>query len=114
MENAIPLLRPLVAAISLPNDSRDDVLKKLVLLGGNLGGVLFALILTIIYAFNNLIGPTIFASVYFVLIALAYGYYFRTKQLNITAFLFSSLLFLLLVSEHISLSTTTQILSHTV
>jgi guanylate cyclase len=100
---AVQLPKPLVAAISLPADSTDDVQQKLLLLVGNLGGFFFTLILTIVYAFNDLIGPALFASIYLVIIALVYIYYFRTKQLNLTAFLFSFLLFLLLVVEHIAL-----------
>ncbi len=93
----------LVAAIALPGDSTYDFLKKLVLLGGNLGGCIFSILLTTLYVLNRLTLPAIFAAIYLVAVALAYVYYFRTKQLRITAFLFSSLLFLELVATHISL-----------
>ena len=95
--------KPLVAAIGLPTDSTNDVLEKLVLLGGNLGGYFFSIILAALYAYHGLTVPAVFAGIYLVLIALVYVYYFRTKQLNITAFLFSSLLFLELVVTHITL-----------
>jgi len=100
---AVQLPKQLATAIGLPTDSTDDLLKKLVLLAGNLGGFFFSLTLTLIYALNNLVAPAMFAGIYLVLIALVYAYYFRTKQLNITAFLFSFLLFVLLVVEHIAL-----------
>jgi signal transduction histidine kinase/ActR/RegA family two-component response regulator len=93
----------LVAAIALPGDSTYDFLKKLVLLGGNLGGWFFSILLTTLYVLNRLTLPAIFAAIYLVAIAFVYVYYFRTKQLRITAFLFSSLLFLELVATHISL-----------
>ena len=94
---------PLVSAISLPSDNTYDFLKKLVLLGGNLGGFIFSVVLASLYALNRLTIPAVFAAIYLAAVALAYVYYFRTKQLKITAFLFSSLLFLELVATHISL-----------
>jgi len=97
------LFQPLVTAIRLPADSTLDVLKKLVLLLGNLGGFFFSTILVVIYFFHNLILPAIFGCIYLGAVALVYAYYFRTKQLNITAFLFSFLLFLELVLTHITL-----------
>ena len=101
--DAFQFPKPLVAAIGLPTDSTNDVLEKLVLLGGNLGGYFFSILLAALYAYHGLTVPAVFAGIYLVLIALVYVYYFRTKQLNITAFLFSSLLFLELVVTHISL-----------
>ncbi|MBU0491596.1 MAG: adenylate/guanylate cyclase domain-containing protein [Chloroflexi bacterium] len=99
----VQLPRSLVTAIGLPTDSSDDALKKLVVLVGNLGGFFFSLVLMLIYVLNHLIVPAVFASIYLGLIALAYVYYLRTKHLNITAFLFSFLLFVLLVIEHVAL-----------
>ena len=100
---AVHLPQPLVAAISLPADSRVDVLKKLVLLGGNLGGYFFSVILALLYIYHKLTVPAVFAGIYLFAVMLVYIYYFRTKQLERTAFLFSFLLFLELVAIHISL-----------
>lgn len=100
---AIHLARPLVSAIRLPSDSTIDVLKKLVLLLGNLGGFFFSFVLTLLYIYHDLTVPTMVAGIYLVAVALVYVYYFRTKQLNRTAFLFSFLLFLELVVQHIAL-----------
>jgi len=100
---AIHLARPLVTAIRLPSDSTIDVLKKLVLLLGNLGGFFFSFVLALLYFYHDLTIPAMIAGIYLVAVALVYVYYFRTKQLNRTAFLFSFLLFLELVSQHIAL-----------
>ena len=100
---AIDLARPLVSAIRLPSDSTIDVLKKLVLMLGNLGGFFFSFVLTLLYIYHDLTVPTMVAGIYLVAVSLVYVYYFRTKQLNRTAFLFSFLLFLELVAQHIAL-----------
>lgn len=100
---AIDLARPLVSAIRLPSDSTVDVLKKLVLMLGNLGGFFFSLVLTLLYIYHDLTVPTMVAGIYLAAVTLVYVYYFRTKQLNRTAFLFSFLLFLELVAQHIAL-----------
>jgi guanylate cyclase len=100
---AIHLARPLVTAIRLPSDSTIDVLKKLVLLLGNLGGFIFSFVLALLYIYHDLTVPAMVAGIYLVAVALVYVYYFRTKQLNRTAFLFSFLLFLELVVQHIAL-----------
>lgn len=99
----IHLPQALIMAISLPTDGTIDVLKKLVLLGGNLGGYFFSIILTLLYIYNKLTLPTIFAAIYLLAVTLVYVYYLRTKQLERTAFLFSFLLFVELVAIHISL-----------
>jgi len=100
---AVHLPKQLATAIGQSTDSTDDVLKKLVLLAGNLGGFLFSIILTALYAAHQLVLPTAFSCVYLGAVALAYVYYFRTKRFGITAFLFSFLLFVELVVVHISL-----------
>ncbi len=100
---AVRLPETLVAAIGLPDDSTYDLLKKLVLLGGNLGGWIFSSILAALYVYHHLTLPAVFAVIYLTAVALVYGYYFRTKQFKITAFLFSSLLFVELVVTHLSL-----------
>jgi adenylate cyclase len=100
---AIHLAQPLVSAIRLPSDSTIDILKKLVLLLGNLGGFFFSFVLTLLYIYHDLTVPSMVAGIYLVAVALVYVYYFRTKQLNRTAFLFSFLLFLELVVQHIAL-----------
>lgn len=100
---AIHLARPLVTAIRLPSDSTIDVLKKLVLLLGNLGVFFFSFLLALLYIYHDLSMPAMVAGIYLVAVALVYVYYFRTKQLNRTAFLFSFLLFLELVVQHIAL-----------
>jgi signal transduction histidine kinase/ActR/RegA family two-component response regulator len=100
---ALQFPKPLVAAIGLPDDSTYDVMKKLMLLGGNLVGYIFSIILATLYVLHHLVLPATFAAIYLVAVALVYVYYFRTKQLKITAFMFSSLLFLELVATHISL-----------
>lgn len=97
------LPQSLITAISLPTDSTVDVLKKLVLLLGNLGGYFFSVVLTLLYIFNNLSIPAIFAGIYLFAVTLVYIYYLRTKQLEKTAFLFSFLLFLELIATHIAL-----------
>jgi uncharacterized membrane protein len=93
----------LVTAISSPADSKVDILKKLVLLLGNLGGYFFSIVLALLYIYNKLTFPATFAGIYLFAVTLVYIYYFRTKQLERTAFLFSSLLFLELVAIHIAL-----------
>ncbi|MFN2189612.1 MAG: ATP-binding protein, partial [Candidatus Promineifilaceae bacterium] len=80
-----------------------DLLKKLVLLGGNLGGWFFSIILAALYISNQLTLTALFAVIYLAAVAIVYGYYFRSKQLKITAILFSSLLFVELVATHLSL-----------
>jgi len=99
----IHLPQTLVMAISLPTDGTIDVLKKLVLLAGNLGGYFFSIILTLLYIYNKLTLPAVFAIIYLLAVAFVYIYYLRTKQLERTAFLFSFLLFVELVAIHISL-----------
>ena len=99
----IHLPQTLVMAISLPSDGTIDVLKKLVLLAGNLGGYFFSIILTLLYIYNKLTLPAIYAFIYLLAVSLVYVYYLRTKQLERTAFLFSFLLFIELVVIHISL-----------
>jgi adenylate cyclase len=93
----------LIAAISLPADGTIDVLKKLVLLLGNLGGFFFSVLLFLLYIFNELIIPAMLAGIYLAAVVYVYIYYLRTKRLERTAFWFSSLLFVELVSIHISL-----------
>lgn len=100
---AIRLPQSLISAISLPTDGTIDVLKKLVLLAGNLGGYFFSVVLALLYFYNGLTIPAIFAGIYLFAVTLVYIYYFRTKQLERTAFLFSFLLFLELIAIHISL-----------
>ncbi|MGB2897384.1 MAG: adenylate/guanylate cyclase domain-containing protein [Anaerolineales bacterium] len=100
---AIDLPRRLIAAIRFPSDSKIDVLKKLVVLLGNLGGFFFSFVLALLYSYYHLTIPTILAGVYLVAVALVYVYYFRTKQLDKVAFLFSLLLFVELVTQHIAL-----------
>jgi guanylate cyclase len=100
---AVHLPQPLVTAISFPADSTVDILKKLVLLLGNLGGFFFSFILALLYIYHDLTIPAMIAGIYLVAVALVYVYYFRTKQLNRTAVLFSFLLFLELVGQHIAL-----------
>lgn len=100
---ALHLPQSLVTAISLPTDSKVDVLKKLVLLAGNFGGYSFSVLLTLLYIYHKLTMPAIFAGIYLFVVTLVYIYYFRTKQLERTAFLFSFLLFLELIAIHISL-----------
>ena len=99
----IHLPQALITAISLPTDSTIDVLKKLVLLAGNLGGSFFSVVLALLYLYNGLTVPAIFAGIYLFAVSIAYIYYFRTKQLERTAFWFSFLLFVELVATHISL-----------
>jgi adenylate cyclase len=100
---AVHLPHSLIAAISLPNDSTIDILKKLVLLLGNLGGYFFSIILGMLYLYNGLRIPTVLAFVYLFAVTIVYIYYLRTKRLNRTAFLFSALLFLELVFQHLAL-----------
>lgn len=100
---AVHLPRSLVTAISLPSDTTVDVLKKLVLLLGNLGGYFFSIVLALLYNYHNLATPAILACIYLVAVTFVYVYYFRTKDLNRTAFLFSFLLFLELVVQHLAL-----------
>jgi adenylate cyclase len=100
---ALPLPDSLVAAISLPTDGTIDVLKKLVLLLGNLGGYFFSFILAMLYLYHGLVLPTVLAAVYLLAVTIVYMYYLRTKQLNRTAFLFSVLLFVELVAQHVAL-----------
>jgi adenylate cyclase len=100
---ALNLPQALVAAISLPSDGTIDVLKKLVLLLGNLGGYFFSILLTLLYIFNKLTIPAILAGIYLAAVTLVYVYYLRTKQLERTAFWFSSLLFVELIAIHLSL-----------
>jgi adenylate cyclase len=97
------LVRPLVRSLRFPADSRIDVLMKLVLLLGNLGGFFFSFVLMLLYIYFDLPTSTIFAAVYLFAVSLVYVYYFRTRQLVRTAFLFSLLLFLELVCQHIAL-----------
>jgi guanylate cyclase len=97
------LPQSLVTAISLPTDSAVDVLKKLVLLLGNLGGYFFSIVLALLYLYNKLSLPAILAGIYLFAVTLVYIYYLQTKQLEKTAFLFSFLLFLELIATHIAL-----------
>jgi adenylate cyclase len=100
---AAQLPESLAAAISLPGDSKDYVRKRIILLAGNLGGFFFSAVLTGLYVANHLVVPATCSVIYLASVALVYVYYFRTKQLNITASLFSSLLFIELVAVHITL-----------
>jgi adenylate cyclase len=97
------LPQSLITAISLPSDSTIDVLKKLVLLFGNLGGYLFSAVLTLLYIVNQLAIPAALAGIYLAAVTLVYVYYLRTKQIERTAFWFSFLLFVELVAIHVSL-----------
>jgi len=97
------LPRPLVAAIGSPADSTIDLLKKLVLLGGNLGGYFFSIILISIYFLQHLFVPAVYGVIYLTAVTVVYIHYFRTKQLNLTATLFSSLLFVDLVATPLTL-----------
>ena len=99
----VSLPQSLVTAISLPTDGTIDILKKLVLLAGNLGGYFFSIVLTLLYIYNKLTLPAILAGVYLVAVTLVYVYYLRTKRLERTAFWFSLLLFVELVAIHVSL-----------
>lgn len=100
---AMRLPQPLVKAIGSPTDSVIDLLKKLVLLGGNLGGFFFSILLAAIYFLQSLYVPALLALVYLSAVAVVYVYYFRTKKLNLTATLFSFLLFVELVATHLTL-----------
>lgn len=100
---AVRLPLSLKTAIGSPSDSTIDLLKKLVLLGGNLGGYFFSMVLATIYFIEQLYLPAILAVIYLAVVSIVYVYYFRTRQLNLTASLFSSLLFLELVVTHLSL-----------
>jgi len=100
---AVQLPEPLVTAIGSPGDSSYDLLIKLVLLGGNLGGWFFSIILAALNISHKLTLASVFAVIYLLAVAFVYGYYFRTKQFKITAILFSSLLFLELVATHLAL-----------
>ena len=99
----VSLPQSLVTAISLPTDGTIDILKKLVLLAGNLGGYFFSIVLTLLYIYNKLTLPAILAGVYLAAVTVVYVYYLRTKQLERTAFWFSLLLFVELVAIHVSL-----------
>jgi adenylate cyclase len=101
--NALPLPPRLVEAISVPADGSVDVLKKLLLLLGNLGGFTFSLILAVLYFLNDLPLPTMLAVGYLVAVGIVYLYFLRTRRFERTAFLFSLLLFLELVCQHIAL-----------
>jgi hypothetical protein len=59
----------LVDAISLPGDNTYNVLKKLVLLGVNLGGYIFSILLSTLYVLSRLALPAIFANIYLVVVA---------------------------------------------
>ena len=99
----VHLPQSLIKSISLPTDGTIDVLKKLVLLAGNFGGYFFSLVLTLLYLNNGFTIPAIFAGIYLFAVSIAYIYYFRTKQIERTAFWFSLLLFVELVATHIAL-----------
>jgi len=99
----VHLPQSLVTAISLPADGTIDVLKKLVLLLGNFGGYFFSVVLTLLYIYHKLTIPAILAGIYLAAVTVVYVYYFRTKQLERTAFWFSFLLFVELAAIHISL-----------
>jgi adenylate cyclase len=103
MTKAPRLVWPLVRSLRFPTYSRIDVLMKLVLLLGNLGGFFFSFVLLLLYIYYDLTISTMLAGVYLFAVSIVYVYYFRTRQLNRTAFLFSLLLFLELVCQHIAL-----------
>jgi hypothetical protein len=65
----------LIKAISLPTDSTIDILKKLVLLLGNLGGYFFSFVLALLYIYYRLHIPTVLAFVYLFAITIVYIYY---------------------------------------
>ncbi|RLD03322.1 MAG: guanylate cyclase [Chloroflexota bacterium] len=103
MNKTKQLSQLLANAIILPSDSEIDVRKKYAILLGNMGGFFFSVIMALLYIYNDLTKPAIFTGIYLASIIAAYGYYFKTKQLRRTVFLFSFFLFVEIIVVHISL-----------
>jgi adenylate cyclase len=93
----------LVSLAGVPGDSFDDILKKLTLLLGNLGGFVFSCFVVALYAANNLTVATLAGTVYLSSVVLVYAWYAHTRRFEAAAVLFQVLLFLAVVVIHLGL-----------